>query len=58
MCPTSYGYVDQPAEDVDMTSGDAPAQASRSYHVGENGAPVWRAGQEVGNMMLDGISAS
>ena len=57
VCPTSYGYIDVPAPsgDVDMAAG-ASVGPRRDYYVGENGAPLWRAGQEVGNMMQDGVS--
>lgn len=37
-------------------SAGASAGPRRDYYVGENGAPLWRAGQEVGNMMQDGVS--
>ena len=60
--PTAYGYRDLPP-DADVTMSDAtenPEQqakrkAAKSF-VGQLGPTLWRAGMEVGNPLVDGLS--
>lgn len=73
VCPSFYGYIDEPASsssngnganpegmDIDgapPTNGDSTGKSSRKYFVGDDGPGVWRSGMEVDNFMLDGIGA-
>lgn len=59
--PTAYGYhVAQPDDDVPMVD-NAEGTASekpkfRNIYLGQNGPSVWRAGMEIGNPVVDGLS--
>ncbi|ORY29990.1 53 kda brg1-associated factor b [Naematelia encephala] len=69
VCPSFYGYVDEPdasasgtnGEDVPMdgaaetNGGGSVKRKGRKYFVGENGPGLWRAGMEVDNFMVDGV---
>ena len=59
--PTSYGYhVAQQDNDVPMgdnAEGPTPDKPKfRNIYIGQNGPSVWRAGMEIANPMVDGLS--
>lgn len=68
VCPSFYGYTDEPSSSTNGTNGDAmeidqpPAEGeqpekkkARKFYVGDDAVGVWRAGMEVDNFMLDGV---
>ncbi|KAG5339210.1 hypothetical protein C0989_005191 [Termitomyces sp. Mn162] len=57
--PTTYGYHNMGRDDTAMeVEGANSTQGSKSVnlYVGENGPSLWRAGMEVANPIVDGLS--
>jgi actin-like protein 6A len=63
--PTSFGYTPAPPEaDVPMADGtEGEGQASTTkpkyanMYIGQNGPSIWRPGMEIGNPIVNGLSA-
>lgn len=53
--PTSYAYRDDQVSNADPS---ALSTGTRKYWIGERGAPIWKANQEVANPFQNGICES
>lgn len=56
--PTTYGYLNTSDETAMEVEGTDATQSSKSLnlYIGENGPSLWRAGMEVSNPIVDGLS--
>ena len=53
--PTTYAYRDDQVPNADPS---APPTVNRKYWIGERGAPIWKANQEVANPFHNGTCES
>ncbi|KAG6880061.1 hypothetical protein C0992_006873 [Termitomyces sp. T32_za158] len=56
--PTTYGYHNAGDETAMEVEGSNATQSSKALnlYIGENGPSLWRAGMEVANPIVDGLS--